>query len=1189
MNNYFLNQNIQNAFYTLHEYWIKNYPNATLTIGKQTTITDNSRTHTVIRPKKTTTRKERIGNKMDKYLLESITAAILVPSTTIGKTIKEILSIDKNLSYERQLELYGHLGEIIEDMKLMKKTTSEIQVEILGIIQLDVPRVLTIARKAKTLIQRFGLLDTKLISPQVLYTLFTKDFNKLVSFEAKSKKVVNSTFPIVTNKVLTREGLSVIEAARQNILAIFFLKNSSKKLPLVASGSFSLPSKRHTRVSLSVVSTTSKSPIIFNNKPVNKLVFSALTTFTTTSTTTASQMATKAKNSKKQQQAVATAMVTLNPFVVLNKILGKISTAAASSLPNMDGNSNSLSPNMKQNQPLAVLSDVVISGRSSPVMKAKQPINPDDLKDWANQIELELSTPPPVSGVADVALHDVPLGTFSDNIKTALGIFGVVTSVKLKPAGLWQYAVVNFKDTSSAATALSHWSVLVRKDSVRIFPIANQKEVISSRDAFKAKLVNFPFCCTAFEISDLVFQVGGCTCFISHSPNFYQHQCFAVVTFDSLKSLNAAVSKTGILHGCRIWWKTLECCCCYRCQSLEHLAVDCKVLPSLFSKLSSNSADGSNIFKLFFVGAKSYAKAATSVFLPVCPLKDAVPLVPVASSGSDVAVNTRLASLKTQLSELSLLIKSIVEPVGFLVALVTKLLLTSPVMAETIKESVIGLGNQINAVCAVASVLQKEVGAIKLKSGKVYFDISDDEDMDDDDDDNDDNNVKDFSVDTFNAMMELWEVQSSNIKSDPDQTAKWMSGLVKSSHELVCIMGKMYELDMFNTLGSKVSRDAVKLFSVEFVSQESLNGAIKVVIGKEVFLTTLKIAWSSGVASVSSSSLSVAFHNVPLDTSPDNIKAALGIFGVVTSVKLKPAGLWQYAVVHFKDISSAAEALKYWSVLVKKDSVRILFVVNQREIIASRDAFKAKLVNLLFGCTAFEISDLETPGCYHCYRCQDLDYLALECKVLSLLPPKVSSNFFSGPKVFKSSFAGSKSYAKAAAIVVPSVAAAANINLNLGSPLPTTTLMLPVAHSVVDNAVNARLASLESHLGKMFLLIKSLVEPVGALVVLVTKLLFTSSVVDVSVKKSVAGLAKQNKGLAAVAIVMQKKMTCLEKKCEWTCLENVLDNDNMDNDNDDNIKDKDFFVYDRKCFAVGFECMLNNIVSFSGSVMTLIG
>ncbi|KAG9300831.1 hypothetical protein G9A89_004461 [Geosiphon pyriformis] len=187
-------QNIQNAFYTLYEYWIKNYPNATLTIGKQTTITDNNGTHTVIRPKKTTIRRERIGSKMDKYLLESITATILTPSMTIGKMIKKILPIDKNLSYGRQLELYSCFGEIIEEIKLIKKTTLEIQVEILGIICLDVLRVLTIAKRAKTLIQRFGLLDTKLILPQVLYTLSTKNFNKLVRFELD--KTLQLEYPI---------------------------------------------------------------------------------------------------------------------------------------------------------------------------------------------------------------------------------------------------------------------------------------------------------------------------------------------------------------------------------------------------------------------------------------------------------------------------------------------------------------------------------------------------------------------------------------------------------------------------------------------------------------------------------------------------------------------------------------------------------------------------------------------------------------------------------------------------------------------------------------------------------------------------------------------------------------------------------------------------------------------------------
>ncbi|KAG9297654.1 hypothetical protein G9A89_011169 [Geosiphon pyriformis] len=203
--------------------------------------------------------------------------------------------------------------------------------------------------------------------------------------------------------------------------------------------------------------------------------------------------------------------------------------------------------------------------------------------------------------------------------------------------------------------------------------------------------------------------------------------------------------------------------------------------------------------------------------------------------------------------------------------------------------------------------------------------------------------------------------------------------------------------------------DAVKLFCVEFASQKSLTGATKVAIGNKIFLITLKIAQSSGVASVSSPSLSVALHDVPLGTFSDDIKSALGIFGVVTSVKLKPAGLWQYAVVNFKDTFSATAALTYWSVLIKKDSVRILLLVNQNEVITLKDAFKAKLVNFPFGCTVFKISDLVSQvGGHTC-----LNHLALECKVLSPLPSKVSSNFSGGPKVFKFSFARSKSYVKA--------------------------------------------------------------------------------------------------------------------------------------------------------------------------------
>ncbi|KAG9289242.1 hypothetical protein G9A89_022552 [Geosiphon pyriformis] len=399
-----------------------------------------------------------------------------------------------------------------------------------------------------------------------------------------------------------------------------------------------VPSKKHIWISPSVVFTTSKSQKIFNNKPVNKLVFSALTTFTITTTITASQMAMKAKNSKKQQQAVTTAMVTPNPFVVSDKIFGKIFIAAVSFFTDMDGNSSGTSSKMGKiyhwlcyavklfyiefvfQKSLNSVIKVAIGNESSGVVFFSSPF-------------------------LLVAFCNVLLGTSFDNIKSALGIFSVVISVKLKPAGLWQYVVVYFKDTFFAVAALIHWSVLVRKDSIRIFPVVNQNDVISSRDAFKAKLVNFLFNCTAFKISNLVSQ-----------------------------------------------------------------------LPFFSSKFFSNTFGGPKVFKLLFAESKSYAKAAVFVVSFVaaainmnlnlsCPPKTTTLMMSVVLSASNIVVESRLAFLESHLSKLSLLIKSLVEPIGILAVLVTKLLSTLSIMDVSVKKSVTGLAKQNKGLAAVAFMM----------------------------------------------------------------------------------------------------------------------------------------------------------------------------------------------------------------------------------------------------------------------------------------------------------------------------------------------------------------------------------------------------------------------------------------------------------------------------------------------------
>ncbi|KAG9303674.1 hypothetical protein G9A89_018571 [Geosiphon pyriformis] len=208
-------------------------------------------------------------------------------------------------------------------------------------------------------------------------------------------------------------------------------------------------------------------------------------------------------------------------------------------------------------------------------------------------------------------------------------------------------------------------------------------------------------------------------------------------------------------------------------------------------------------------------------------------------------------------------------------------------------------------------------------------------------------------------------------------------------------------------LGAKsVSKNNVKLFCVEFASQVSLKAVFLVEFTSFVHLATLKIAKSLVISESGSPSAAIALCDMLLDVFTTDIKMALSVFGSVTYVVLKPAGIWQYVVVYFEKLDSAVFALNYWLVLT----------------ILSCDKFKAKLVNLPSGCTAFEISNMISQvggqtcfisrffesGCHFQFALVtfELGYLATDYKVSPPSPPK----FF---KVFTLCFVGSKSYAKA--------------------------------------------------------------------------------------------------------------------------------------------------------------------------------
>ncbi|KAG9304054.1 hypothetical protein G9A89_005964 [Geosiphon pyriformis] len=649
----------------------------------------------------------------------------------------------------------------------------------------------------------------------------------MTTTRAKIKKAAPDICPEISNKISTREAFFVVKATRQNVLEAFLLSSNRDKLSLITTkatssslAGFSLvkiPLKRHIWVSPSVASTSTKSPKVFNNRPVNKLVFPSIDSTSDASNTISSKkMVKKTKNSKKWKQLLASAIVIPNPFVVSNEILDEIFTALSSTLSKMG-----------QDQLLAVLPNMVFFSRSLPVLEAKQSssIGSPFLGNWANQMKTELS-PLLVSGAASggawetitsyqrfagwvastlvsgvtfkiklayvktvfqsvhgfldaksvskdnvklfcmefasqvsleaaflveftssvhlstfkiakslvisessspfaaVALHDVLLDVSAANIKTAFSVFGSITCVMLKPAGIWQYVVIYFEKLDFAVFALNYWSVLVDKDSVRIFPLMNQNKTILSHDKFKAKLVNLPSGCT--------------TCFIPCSPNSGHHSQFALVTFGSQVDLNSA--------------KILGCQQCFRCQEVGHLAVDCKVSSPPPSKTPK-------VFNTHFVSGVSYVKVSASLNSSKFLFLTALVFFFMVIGNS--LVSFQLASLESDLVKLSVLVESIVKPVGSLVKLFEQF-----INGDLVSSSKLGL--KVNEVMVHMGSFSKIVGklerkVISLKKKCCMEDINMSGDLE---------HPVGLDDKVFSNLMSFWKHEPIDVKANALKTAE---------------------------------------------------------------------------------------------------------------------------------------------------------------------------------------------------------------------------------------------------------------------------------------------------------------------------------------------------------------------------------------------------------------------------------
>ncbi|KAG9290645.1 hypothetical protein G9A89_011608 [Geosiphon pyriformis] len=185
-----------------------------------------------------------------------------------------------------------------------------------------------------------------------------------------------------------------------------------------------------------------------------------------------------------------------------------------------------------------------------------------------------------------VVLKEIPVGTSAEAVHAALSEFGIIKSMKMQLVGLWQKAVVEFKQSDHADLVAAEWSILIRKDAAQVTRSDLNKKSWDARDQHRALLYTLPMGMTAHDIWDFIGSVGGKTCVIDRHPVTYARARCAVICFDSADLLNAIMGTTPVLRGANLRWSCLVSAKYAKCGKSGHTSLGCAIGGRVSSGLS---------------------------------------------------------------------------------------------------------------------------------------------------------------------------------------------------------------------------------------------------------------------------------------------------------------------------------------------------------------------------------------------------------------------------------------------------------------------------------------------------------------------------------------------------------------------------------------------------------------------------
>ncbi|KAG9292481.1 hypothetical protein G9A89_001554 [Geosiphon pyriformis] len=203
------------------------------------------------------------------------------------------------------------------------------------------------------------------------------------------------------------------------------------------------------------------------------------------------------------------------------------------------------------------------------------------------------------------------------------------------------------------------------------------------------------------------------------------------------------------------------------------------------------------------------------------------------------------------------------------------------------------------------------------------------------------------------------------------------------SNKLICVKKNFYHVDGFG--GASTLLKFPGIIRLSFTLESSLKKAKKLAVSEKILV-------NDEIRKVNShSDREVIIKEIPVDFLKLAVKSVFSKFGKIVSIKMQLIGLWQKALVEYELSKVASSVTSKWLVFIRKDSVRVVLAIEDKQSWIFRDQHRTLLYTLSVGTTAYNLSSLlESYGGKTCFIGYNLSFYCVHwVGILVLMVPIV--------------------------------------------------------------------------------------------------------------------------------------------------------------------------------------------------------